>query len=65
MAAEDEEFEGALFVKLQANRDGWGFLDALQDVGDDPIARAEVFHFLHLDFHPFCLSGTTEQKGMT
>jgi hypothetical protein len=65
LAAEDEEFEGALFVELQANRDGWEFLDALHDVGDDLIARAEVFYFLHLDSYPFWLGGTSEQKGMT
>jgi hypothetical protein len=63
VAAEDEALEGAFYVELQAKREGWEFLDALDDAGDDPVARAEAFYFLHLDSYPFWLGGVTEAEG--
>lgn len=55
VAAEDDVLEGEFFVELQANREGWEFQEALDDAGDDPVARAEAFYFLHLDSYPFWL----------
>ncbi len=48
-----DDLEDAFFIELQANREGWEFLDALDDAGDDPVARAEAFYYLHLDSYPF------------
>jgi hypothetical protein len=60
VAAEDEALEGEFFVEYQGKREGWEFLDALNDAGDDPVARAEAFYFLHLDSCPFWLGGANE-----
>lgn len=59
VAAEDD-LEDIFFVELQANREGWEFLDALDDAGDDPVARAEAFYHLHLDSYPFWLGDEVE-----
>jgi hypothetical protein len=62
VAAEDDEAEGIFFVELQANREGREFLDALDEAGDDPVARAEAFYFLHLDSYPFWLGEAREAE---
>lgn len=63
VAAEDGEVEGVFFVDLQVNREGGGFLDALDEAGDDPLARAEAFFHLHLDSYPFWLGEAREAQG--
>jgi hypothetical protein len=62
VAAEDDEVEGVFFVELQANREGWEFLDALDEAGDDPVAQAKAFYHLHLDSYPFWLGEAREAE---
>ena len=64
IAAEDDALEGEFYVELQAKREEWEFLEALDDAGDDPVARAEAFYFLHLDSYPFWL-GADEPSPIT
>lgn len=59
VAAEDG-LEDTFFIELQANREGWEFLDALDDAGGNPVARAEAFYHLHLDSYPFWLGDPVE-----
>ncbi|CAA9377520.1 MAG: hypothetical protein AVDCRST_MAG93-8932, partial [uncultured Chloroflexia bacterium] len=56
VAAEDEALEATFFVEYSANREGGDFLDALDEAGDDPVARAEAFYQLCIDSYPFWLS---------
>jgi hypothetical protein len=63
IAAEDDVLEGEFYVALQANREGWEFQEALDDAGDDPVARAEAFYFLHLDSYPFWLGADDPLEG--
>lgn len=60
VAAEDEALEDAFFIEYQENHEGWEFLDALGEAGDDPVARAEAFYYLHLDSYPFWIGDATE-----
>lgn len=58
--AAEEDLEDTFFIELQANREGWEFLDALDDAGDDPVARAEASYHLHFDSYPFWLGDPVE-----